>query len=361
MNKKPLFILFLFLLPLCVYSNAGRRIYYRVNGITSEPELILKHKKFVKSIPVVVEKEDLFIDARELVNKNKVLIKATYYLKSLKNIRNLRLIFYSSSKFKNTDFKVTFDNGNLKWKTVYGRLPLKWYPMNYFTKLREKRRADIRTDIKHAQFQLHLIKKGRHVLRVSYSAPANEDVTRLKIKKGWEIIYILEPAKHFAGFKKLNVKVLIPENWNFKSNVDFKRKKNSLLVNFNELIKPSITVTLWTNKGVVFYQILYYSSAVLVFLIIAVLFLRIIKSRNKVILFSFISGFFASVLYLILYVNEISFLKTFLGNQININYARGRVYYVFIFPLILIISFLIMVSFNFIVYEFVLNKYKEKK
>ncbi len=360
--KIKYYLIFAFLFTTIKVYSFSRNIDYYLNGIISEPEVKSNHISRLKSIPIIIEKENLLIDAKKLKFANEIVINSTYNLKSLKTIHNCRLVFYSFVPFRMKNFTLTLDKEKIKLRTINKVSNFNLYPVNFIFKYAAKKNSRIRSQVYRSQIILNRITKGRHVLTISYRTKANENVHHEKLIKEWEVLYLLKYAYKFKTFNNLNIKVLTPAGWKFTSNIKLNNKPGVFYADIKKPSKPFISIQLRTNISGVFYRVLYYGISVVIFFGIFIMAVWGIESRKKILFYSFIFSVVASVLSLILYIGELDVLKQILSNQINTNYGSGgwRILSIFYFPFILLVAFITIVMFNFIFFEIILKKLWKK-
>lgn len=171
-------------------------------------------------------------------------VEAIYLLESPKLFENLELVFVIVSEFQN--FRLFLDDAEIKttiidnkefagretWKkpekTPYEDRELMYNPQN--------------SQLKSTRFKLTL-SPGKHRLRAVYRA--NPTVYKnIGVMKGWQFAYSLAPARDWKSFGKLNVKMIVPENWRSFSNLEFNKTPDGLTAQFDKLPADFLAVTL---------------------------------------------------------------------------------------------------------------------
>jgi hypothetical protein len=83
---------------------------------------------------------------------------------------------------------------------------------------------------------------GRHEIRVRYAAEASayqqNDLTPI-----WQLGYVLAPARDWAGFGALDVRVEVPRGWSAKSSLPLRRDGNALAGTFRGVPADAIALS----------------------------------------------------------------------------------------------------------------------
>lgn len=84
---------------------------------------------------------------------------------------------------------------------------------------------------------------GMRTLRVRYQARPGEYADPGEPTKFWQLGYVLAPARHWDGFGRLDVEVLLPEGWRAASDPVLARQGNALTGTFTELPSDALALT----------------------------------------------------------------------------------------------------------------------
>ena len=93
---------------------------------------------------------------------------------------------------------------------------------------------------------------GEHTLRVRYVAlpGAYADVSSDAVY--WQLGYVLSPAREWAGFGGLEVKVLLPAGWRSAAHPEMRREGDALVAHWDGLPADTLAVTAQTDEETVY-------------------------------------------------------------------------------------------------------------
>jgi hypothetical protein len=231
-----------FLALLIVYSNstfANMANPMRTGDKTSEPSGELRK--------LHIEREDLTLDLRPVVEKNPAKIEAHYLIRNDSSERSVDLVFVGVN-IEDGNYEVLFDGESVRTFVVAdSTLPKEWLlpdSIENVTEVHKNNRHGIRLQNNSLRFTL-VISHGNHTITVRYKGLLRHDVSRLPVIT-WYCDYILSPAKQWASFGSLHTTVLLPEGWEAESEPGMIRRGDSLVGEWDIIPKDILTVTVHT-------------------------------------------------------------------------------------------------------------------
>ena len=192
---------------------------------------------------IVITREDLELDFRPLQDFARVKVHATYQLRNQTGAEALRLAFIFGSA-EHTNHKITLNGQTLQASLGSDSLEFarKWAPPKSTPGLDSEKPLGFNTGGgKPVLFDVE-IPEGMSVLSVSYEEDPAYLFSRPAMYR--QFAYILSPAKAWAGFNDLNVRLLIPSGWDAKTNLSLVQDGDALVGQFDSLPDDSIAVTL---------------------------------------------------------------------------------------------------------------------
>ena len=330
----------------------------------------------IQSKKIYVNSEHLLIDATHLEKNKPAKITATYIIINKDNPITTNILFIADKLYKKK-ISISVNNIETPYSIVSYKIPSYWKPPSttpgiyskklipYKTNLtnnsnKPKRGIHTLTNSESIQVQYNaLIKKGRNVLQVSYFAMPSIRY-HYGFTKYWQLGYILSPAKEWSVFKKLHIKIKLPKNWKAKTSLLSNRENDSLYLNFTKIPSDTfgMTFTMYTPF------LIYLRYPIIFLLIIGLLlgirwvtekFSKIVVSKGKSFLWvspiPVMLAIIALVSVFALLIFEVEYVRVLVGNQFNMNYGRGRLYIMILFPFLYATIFIILMIYTFITYK----------
>jgi hypothetical protein len=211
---------------------------------------------------VVVEKEDLTIDLRELANFQRsqiieftseysprlAFVEAVYKIRNDKEPQNITLTFFGDlMTFKpNTKSGIWLNGQEIKideFDSNEKDLPINWGIPNFTPSINGSWRIPYRPLIKSSTIKFKLeVPTGSHSLKVCYFAQPS---TYLQGEETipWQFVYVLSPARDWVGFSNLDTTIYIPKGWRFSSNVKLTAEGEKIKGAWQALPSNSLSLT----------------------------------------------------------------------------------------------------------------------
>lgn len=211
---------------------------------------------------VIVEKETLTIDLRELANfeRSKMIeftsefsprlafIETLYKIRNDKESQNITLTFFGDamSFMPNTKSGVWLNDTlvNLEnFDTAEKDLPINWGIPNFTPSVNGNWRIPYRPLLKSPTIKFKVeVPTGNHTLRVAYFAQPS---TYLQGEETipWQFVYVLTPARDWVGFSNLDTKIYIPKGWKFASNIKLTSEGETVKGSWQSLPSSSLSLT----------------------------------------------------------------------------------------------------------------------
>jgi hypothetical protein len=212
--------------PLAVFADAAPP--WEPGDAIGEPTGAVAH--------VAITHEDLAFDLRALASANPVQVRATYQLRNDAAPTSASLVFLADHALTGAStFAVTFDGAAVAaTPTTLTQLPNAWKPPTSTPSLIDG--ADVPYDTKPGTaFQFTaLIPPGPHRLSVAYTVMPGRYSWAGKTTI-WQVAYVLAPARQWASFGDLSVRVQLPPGWRARALPDLTRNGNTLEGQFSGL------------------------------------------------------------------------------------------------------------------------------
>lgn len=181
---------------------------------------------------VSIEHETLRMDLRPLADAKQAIVEAVYRVRNDGPARTLDLLFVSDGLARGTT-SVAIDGRRVPATPgAAAALPANWQPPaetpdpsdSAGTLPYEPRSQGT------LAFRITL-PAGRHEVRVRYPAEATT-YSRRELTPIWQLGYVLAPARDWAGFGTLDVRVELPRGWKARSSIPLRRSGNVLAGTF---------------------------------------------------------------------------------------------------------------------------------
>jgi hypothetical protein len=195
---------------------------------------------------VTIEHETLRMDLRPLAHANPAMVEAVYRVRNDGPARGLDLLFVANGLARG---KTTVEiDGHAVSATprAAGTLPASWRapsatpdPAGATGTLPYEPRGEGTL-----AFRVSL-PAGRHEIRVRYPADATA-YQRNELTPVWQLGYVLAPARDWAGFGTLDVRVDVPRGWAARSSVPLRREGGALTGSFRGV--PADAIALAVQK-----------------------------------------------------------------------------------------------------------------
>ena len=199
---------------------------------------------------IYITNENLTIDFRPLGDLKNVTDDANVYVEAVYDIENkgeekeLKLVFAVGSQ-KVNDFQILFDDiAVAKTDSVkIEELPEAWRPPDETPWLEGKNlmyypASSLTNSV---SFSL-VIPPGKHIIKTKYTSEA-AIYRGLGKLRAFQFAYILAPAREWAGFGGLQVKVFLPKDWTIAALPELEREGEILKGNFAKIPADSLGIT----------------------------------------------------------------------------------------------------------------------
>ena len=210
--------------------------------ITGEPNGLEK---------IYIRHESLTIDFRDLARENspqKIAVEALYEIENTGADKRLDLVFVlataevSEFSFFLDETPVAVEMKNFQGLPESWQKPEKTKWLNGTELMYDPAGYNSGQPLKDAAVSL-TIPKGSHKLRAAYKADPTKYYGYAP-KLLYQFAYILAPAKDWAGFKSLDVKVHIPAGWQIVTDPELEQNGEILTRHFDNIPADAITFTL---------------------------------------------------------------------------------------------------------------------
>ncbi len=195
---------------------------------------------------IKISREELVIDLRPLLNAEKTLVEATYFLGNIGAEKELNLAF-AFGTLGVESFQVWLDEKEISINKInVDQLPSSWKAPTttpVLTTQQELEYQYFRPEEKTMSGFSLKIGTGKHVLKARYKSDAASNRTGAPIKY-WQFAYVLAPAREWASFGGLNITIHIPKDWNYAANIELTREGDSLLGSFANVPVDALAMTL---------------------------------------------------------------------------------------------------------------------
>lgn len=288
--RKGLFVMIvclsLLITPAVVFANGlpNWAIQHGPNGIITP----------LQKVPISVEREILNID----LVKKPITVEANYTLKNPES--------------DNVSIQILFPvapNGDAK--VVYNGEPVESIHPNYESTIPEQDSRILEywidpyinqpyipnsiervgSAVELLAFTVSLKPQETSTLQVTYKQSPSYDPTRLIRQPLDRFDYLLLPAKHWAGFRNLEINLLVPDTVQLASNLHFEKTATNLQFKSNGLPEENLSIFYVPKKNLVngvvssLYTRPYYTfviAGVIIFLFLTTLIFKRLYARQKV-------------------------------------------------------------------------------
>lgn len=192
---------------------------------------------------VRIARETLLIDLRPLESGDAARVEAVYHLQNDGAAQPLDLLFAFGSR-ETSAYQVTLDDQSIEGVLQKASLPKEWMPPRTTPALSGNgviTYADGWASVYPLAFSV-VAPPGESVLTVRYRAAATHTYARPAMYR--QFVYILAPARAWAGFGGLEVTVHVPEEWTVVSSPGLQRDSGVLRGNFTDVPADAIALTL---------------------------------------------------------------------------------------------------------------------
>ena len=246
----------------------------------------------LKSVRIL--SETLLIDMRPLKELRPAVVEANYRVRNDGETSRLLLVFvatarvpgeghgpwvWSGTRWLQVDKSSGDDRGVdrgvwldgqpvdviITGETERGRLPEEWAPPGSTPSLKPggkplpyEARGDDTID-----YDVTL-SPGEHTLRVRYVALPGAHADASSDAVYWQLGYVLAPAREWAGFGGLDVKILLPGGWRAASLPEMRREGDALVAHWDALPADTLAVTAQTAERTVHDSAVFWKALLLV-------------------------------------------------------------------------------------------------
>jgi hypothetical protein len=210
---------------------------------------------------IAIAHEDLAIDLRPLVDGNLAQVSATYHLDNRAADQTLDLVLASGSG-EPVQFRVTLDGAEVPtaaWPDA--ALPASWQAPTATPRLDGD--GELGYELRHPGGPLGFrlaVPPGRHTLSLAYSAdPVHHHAGEPMLLH--QFVYVLSPARTWAGFGGLDVTLRVPPGWRAAVRPALVRDGDTLHAAFPDLPADAIAVTVAAPAGA--FRIIRYTAGAL--------------------------------------------------------------------------------------------------
>ena len=226
-------LLLLAAVPLPVWANAGPphvqgRLVGEPNGLDG----------------VVIKHERLSFDLRPLARGGPAHVKALYEIENRGEPRTVDLVFVSGPMDSDSAVVALDEQPIPAVRKKVDALPPDWRAPNSTPAIagNETLPYQAGTVLEMPHFSVAL-SSGSHQLSVRYAAKPTSYSTGTSPALYWQLAYILAPAREWAGFGGLDVRVQVPSGWRFASTLALTRSGDEFSGSFGELPADAIAMT----------------------------------------------------------------------------------------------------------------------
>jgi hypothetical protein len=191
---------------------------------------------------VTVEHESLAIDLRPLAKSQPALVNATYHVRDTGPAHTLHLLFVADA---------LTDGGTGVWldgraipaaRADAGPLPASWRPPAATPGLDGRDALSYETSAQ-GTFTFHVpLAPGPHEIRVRYRAQPTAHSAGSPARY-WQLAYVLAPAREWAGFGGLDVRVELPAGWAAAASPVLRRQGDALVGSWRTLPADALALT----------------------------------------------------------------------------------------------------------------------
>lgn len=207
-------------------------------------------------IDIDILRETLRIDLRPLANKGPALVEATYHLRNQGQNKHLELLFASGSPDVSS-FQVWLDETKITTQKASDlKIPDSWLPPQKTPGLDKSGELAYGATRAHPILFQATIPTGEHKLKVTYSAETA--INRLGEPTVYhQFAYVLAPAKAWASFGGLNLRIDLPKGWRISSAPALPREGDTLEISWDRLPADAIALTLQAPEGTTYWPMVY--------------------------------------------------------------------------------------------------------
>jgi len=231
-----LFILFVMVLvdsPF-VCGNAGP--VESTGSLVGEPRVVTA---------VTIVREDLELDLRALSKSDTAQVSATYYLENPGDPEKIKLAFAFGSE-RHQDCKISLDGKQIETIEANSSFEVSkhWFPPETTPLLRglnDPLRYGAWRSVAPTFFEAE-IPSGESILQVRYNESVKVVFDRPAMYR--QMAYILSPAKSWAGFGNLKIRVALPDDWEVATNLDMQREGDLLSGDYRGIPADALAITL---------------------------------------------------------------------------------------------------------------------
>jgi hypothetical protein len=228
-------LILLIILPFNAFANMASPA--RPGALHGEPSGLEKIK---------ISREELMVDLRPLLNGEKTSVEATYFLENIGAEKEVNLVF-AFATLGVESFQVWLDEKEISINKIkVEQFPSSWKAPTTTPELNSQQ------PLEYAYFRPQenvmsgftiKIGTGKHVLKARYKSEAASNRKGAPIKY-WQFAYVLAPAREWASFGGLNIRIHIPKDWNYAANVELTRDGDFLLGSFANVPADALAMTL---------------------------------------------------------------------------------------------------------------------
>lgn len=352
MIRSLYFFIAVFLLPAGMLGNISAPPRPRPGQLSFEP-ILNKH--------FTVRSEELTVDMRPAEQSGNSLVAATYHLYCDTSVEKAELVFVANN-LADGKFKILLDGETVPGDTIsLDSVPSSWLaPDDLYW---DDQKISVRSPGWSYDFQNSYIlfsvriPEGQHTLQVEYEAMTPQMYISMTVTSSF--IYILSPAKDWKSYQHLDLKIALPKDWIWRSNLPLKKEGEWLHGQWNSLPTDCLYIaTRYPDENADLYLNLYLciGSGLIIVIILWRLFVLMKKDVNEQIssnkawtqvLWYVLIGDF---LFFVLFFNRAAFLKIFYGSQLRGDITHGDFYNIFGFPMLWGVGIGVGYAFQAIVY-----------
>ncbi|HSU13113.1 hypothetical protein [Longimicrobium sp.] len=195
---------------------------------------------------VFIEHETLRMDLRPLAKARPAIVEAVYRVRNDGAARTLDLVFVANGLAKGATTVSVDGRAVAATPGAAASLPASWRAPATTPSLAEVDTANAQLPYEPRNegtlaFRVSL-PAGRHEIRVRYPAEASafqdNDLTPV-----WQLGYVLAPARDWAGFGALDVRVELPRGWKAESNLTLRSEGSALAGTFRGVPADAIALS----------------------------------------------------------------------------------------------------------------------
>ena len=195
---------------------------------------------------IAIVREDLAIDLRPLATGKAAQVTATYHVQNDGPAQSLGLVFLATSlanKGEAPPAEVTLDGVAVpSAATTQEVLPDTWQPPETTPSLGGGPDLYYETSSGHNHALAFALAPGAHAVRVTYPAVATAYSGDSPVRY-WQLGYVLAPARDWASFGGLDVKVDLPAGWSAATRPALARSGDALAGSFETVPADALAIT----------------------------------------------------------------------------------------------------------------------